>query len=139
MFWKYLCMILLTEIQDPLMTILLYQYVNHDCACKMEIKPRHCILNVDCEVTIFTRRSSKYHGTFAMFYKLDSPTLAITNITDRLSWASALSDPNIIYRRKFDYKRWITLADLLESNVKIIFSSLKCTVSLCFLLGFENV
>lgn len=54
-----------------------------------------------CELTvkwtIFACRNSKYNGTFAMFYKQDTLTLAITNITDRLSWASALSDPYIIF------------------------------------------
>ena len=28
--------------------------------------------------------NSKYHGTFAMFYKLDTLTLTITHLTDRL-------------------------------------------------------
>ena len=42
MFWKYLCMILYD--QDPLLTILLNQYMNHDCTCKMQIKPRHYLV-----------------------------------------------------------------------------------------------
>ena len=25
----------------PLMTILMNKYMNHDCTCKMQIKPRH--------------------------------------------------------------------------------------------------
>ena len=41
--WKYLCMILLTEM-DPFMTILMNQYMNHDCTCKMQIKPRHYLV-----------------------------------------------------------------------------------------------
>lgn len=53
-------------------------------------------LCVDCEETIFTCRSSKYHlapllstTNWTLFF------LAITSITDRLSWVSALSDPKI--------------------------------------------
>ena len=98
MFWKYFCIILLIEM-DPLMTILMSYWTN----TRIMIARVRCtknqgnFLRVDCEVTIFTCRNSKYHGTFAMFYKLDTLTLAITNITDRLSWASALFDPNIIF------------------------------------------
>ena len=46
MFWKYLCtcnMVLLTEM-DPLMIILMSQYMKHDCTCKMQIKPRHYLV-----------------------------------------------------------------------------------------------
>ena len=57
-------------------------------------KALSCVLTVKWP---FSHGNSKYHGTFAMFYKLDTLTLAITNITDRLSWASALSDPYIIF------------------------------------------
>ena len=42
------------------------------------------ILCVVCKVTIFTCRNSKYHDTFALFYKWGTLTLAITNIKDRL-------------------------------------------------------
>ena len=45
-------------------------------------KNQDIILCGDCVETIFTCRNSKYHDTFAMFYKLDTLTLAITNITD---------------------------------------------------------
>ena len=38
--------------QDPLMTILFNQYMNHDCTCKMQITPRHYLMYVDCEVII---------------------------------------------------------------------------------------
>ena len=30
--------------QDPLMTILLNQNMNHECTCKMQIKPRHYLV-----------------------------------------------------------------------------------------------
>ena len=90
MFWKYLCISLSTEM-DPLMTM--NHCMNRDCTCKMQIKPRHLmpwfylhhacnILCIDCKVTIFTCRNSRYHDT--LFYKWDTLTLAITNITHRL-------------------------------------------------------
>ena len=37
MFWKYLCMSLLTEM-DPLMTM--NQYIKRDCTCMIQIKPK---------------------------------------------------------------------------------------------------
>ena len=29
---------------DPLMTILMNQYMNQDCTCKMQIKPKHYLV-----------------------------------------------------------------------------------------------
>ena len=89
MFWKYLCISLSTEM-DPLMTM--NHCMNRDCTCKMQIKPRlnALVLFASCmkylvywpKVTIFTCRNSRYHDT--LFYKWDTLTLAITNITHRL-------------------------------------------------------
>ena len=36
------------------------------------------------------------------------------------------------------YKRKTTLADLLESNIKMIYSSLECNASPYFLIGSKN-
>ena len=82
---------------DPLMTMLLNQYVHESWFHMQDENKTKALSCVDCEVTIFTSRNSKYHSTFAMFYKLDALTPAITDITDIFSWASALSDPNIIF------------------------------------------
>ena len=63
---------------------------------------------VDCEVTIFTCRNSKYHGTFAMFYKLDAPTLAITNFlfsetSSELSYSNSISSSMLMLYYLPDY------------------------------------
>ena len=39
--------------------------------------------------------------------------------------------------RKYDNKRKVTLADLFDSNIDLIYSSISSTVSLSFLFGFE--
>ena len=46
---------------------------------------------------------------------------------------------NISISQTINFTIKMTVADLLENDIKIIYSYLKCIASLCFLLGFEYV
>ena len=45
--------------------------------------------------------------------------------------------PYIVYVRKYDYKRKITLTDLLDSNIEIIYSTLNAPVHCVFCLDLN--